>query len=135
MVLNVAISEHWKATLLWRDSELVHEIVHYLTKSSSWGTLSKVDRMNYVILEAHAYWSQDQYIRRKSGGNLTLNDFIINKDEENVVDAFEFLSIPMYNRNKNKFLYNALLWFDIDPEEKFAGIVTGKYIAHSLYFR
>lgn len=55
VVLNAVTSEHWKVTPLWRDSELVHEIIHYLTKSSSWDTLSKVDRMNYAILEAHAY--------------------------------------------------------------------------------
>lgn len=135
VILNTAVSEHWKVTPLWRDSELVHEIVHYLTKSSSWDTLSKVDRMNYAILEAHAYWSQDQYIRRKSNGKLTLNDFMIDKNEENVVDTFEFSSISLYNREKKKYLYNALLWFSIDPQKKFAGIVTGEYVAHGLYFR
>lgn len=57
------------------------------------------------------------------------------QNEENVVDTFEFSSIPMYNRDKNKYLYNALLWFDIDPRKKIAGIITGAYIAHSLYFR
>ena len=91
--------------------------------------------MNYAIQEAHAYWSQDQYIRRNSEGKLTLNDFIIDKDEENVVDTFEFSSIPLYKKNKNKYLYNAILWFDIDPKGIFEGIVNGKYIAHSLYFQ
>ena len=135
VILSNIVSEYWRVTPLWYDSVLVHEIIHYLTKSSSWDTLSKVDRMNYAILEAHSYWSQDQYIRRKSGEKLTLNDFIIDKDEENVVDTFEFLSIPLYNRNKNKYLYNAILWFDIDPKGIFEGNVTEKYIAHSLYFR
>ena len=135
VILNVAVSEHWKVTPLWRDSELVHEIVHYLTKSSSWDTLSKVDRMNYAILEAHAYWSQDQYIRRKSNGTLTLNDFITDKGEATIVYNFEFSSIPLYNREKGKYLYNAIAWFGTDPQKKFAGIVTGKYVAHSLYFR
>ncbi len=122
-------SANWNITPFWIDSLLAHEIVHYLMKASRWDSLSQVERMNIPVLESHAYWSQDKYIRRHSGGTMGLEDFLKETDEKiiDVVHDFERSALHLLRSSHSGYLYNAIRWFNTDPEKKFNNIVSGRY--------
>ena len=82
-----------------------------------------------AILEAHAYWCQDQYIRRHS--NLTLNDLVINNDTKEV-RYFRYIASLLYNGFMPRYLYNAVLWFNEEPKKKFERLVNGGYVMRPL---
>ena len=108
-ILENTQSDFWNITTFWLDSLLAHEFVHYLTKSSRWNSLSKVEGMDIPILESHAYWSQDQYIRRHSGGTIKLEDFLKEKDEIDVVHNFEEYAFRLRRKSMSNYIYNAIL--------------------------
>ena len=117
----------WIDNSLWRDSALAHEIFHYLKKSCCFDTLSKVKRMNTALMEASAYWAQDQFIRRHSDQNIM--DLIWEDRRKNVkvIRGF-FLSVySIYKLDLAKYIYNALIWFGKKPQARLHYIVEGYY--------
>ena len=122
-------SEVWEITPLWLDSLIAHEFVHYLTKASKWDALSQVEGMNRLILESHAYWSQDRYIRRHSGGEKRkLADYLKEKKEgELPYHVFETDVHHLFRSSHRDYIESALLWFERDPKGKFNNIVNGIY--------
>ena len=128
-------NDYWGDTQLRKDSLIAHELVHYLTKASQWEKLNKVDRMHMAVLESHAYWSQDQYIRRKTNGAMNLYDVM--KDEEKneeLVDNFVWLSSKLYDMDPGRYLYNAVIWFNQNPVKNFEDIVKGRYIYQGILY-
>ena len=117
----------WINNSLWRDSVLAHEIFHYLKKSCCFDTLSKVKRINTALMEASAYWAQDQFIKRHSNQNLM---DLIREDKRKdvkVIRGFFSSAYFIYNLNLAKYVYNALIWFGENPQTRFHNIVEGYY--------
>ncbi len=117
----------WMNTPLWQDSALAHEIFHYLKKSCCFKTLSKVKRIDTALMEASAYWAQDQFVRRHS--NQELMDLIWEDKKENVKAIRGFMSVAyfLYNMDLAKYVHNALIWFGENPQTRFNNIVEGYY--------
>ena len=126
--------EYWFDNPLHKDSVIAHEIVHYLVKASVFESISKIDNINRAIGESHAYWCQDKYIKRHSFGEKGLLDFVINRDDKDLVIDFVFLSYNLYDMAPEKYLYNAIKWFGLSPLKNFEDIIRGKYVYQgSLY--
>ena len=117
----------WFDNSLWRDSVLAHEIFHYLKKSCCFETLSKVKRIDEALMEASAYWAQDQFVKRHSDQSLI--DLIKEDKRKNlrVFNGFVSLAYFIYNLDLTKYIYNALIWFGEDPQTKLHNIVNGYY--------
>ena len=121
-------SEIWNITPLWLDSLIAHELVHYFTKASKWNTLSQVEKMNILILESHAYWSQDQYIRRHSkGGRIKLANYLKEVKKKPPHHTFEVDAHHLFRSSHRNYIESAIHWFESNPKGKFNNIVNGIY--------
>ena len=125
-----AQTEYWYHTELWLDSVLAHEIFHYFTKSCCFEELKKVENLDASIIEASAYWAQNEYIKRHS--NMILTDLISKKSSTEVKDmvnmeSFSTVANILYMMAMHRYLHNAPKWFGNDPQKKFDNLIKGHY--------
>ena len=127
----IYVLSNWGENAVFKDMEVVkdsfifHELIHFFIKKTSFEELS-TNKFNMPMNEALAYWSQNQYLLKKTG--LSLIDYINEPLEDfKVSRIFPSVAMLLYKGFYRRFLYNAVLFFDTDRIEKYQKVVTGEY--------
>ena len=114
-------------------SILIHELVHFFTKKSSFGIMKDVE-LNEAMHEVIAFWSQNQYIEMNTGNMLM--DYVEDKTEECELSMGEFVSMAdvFFMAAPKDFLCYSTRFLSEDRIKKFNKIVSGKYRKQAYSF-
>ena len=117
-----------------QKSILLHELIHFFTKKSSFEIMKDIE-LNIAMHEVITFWSQNQYIKMKTGKKLT--DYMEDKKEEYVSLDPSFISMAevFLVVAPEKFLHQAIHFLDEDRIGRFNKIVGGQYKNRSFSFR
>ena len=133
--LNIKKNPFDKGTVV-ENSIVFHEIIHFFVKASNWSDDPKEIRKlykNMSLHEAFAYFAQNEYIKMVTNGEKELLDYCdCEKEKISKGTHFIFVSEMLQMFDYDKFLYNGILFFSNDAEEKYKKLITKKYPAFSF---